>query len=217
MAEPVRLLPAVVMFDLDGTLVDTMGALADLAAEVMASAYGAERRHARRLYLETSGLPFVEQLEVLFPGDPRNRGAAGAFEQRKGAICELARLDEPTVEVLAELRRRGLRLVVSSNSAQPYVDRFARGSAFTFDLLLGFGGGLAKGAPHVARVCAAFGAKPAEILFVGDSLKDGELAAKCGLRFVGRTGTFARAEFAAAHPRSPVIDRLEELMGLLED
>ena len=46
----------VVMFDLDGTLIDTMGDFADIAADEMARAHGYDFAHARRRYLETSDL-----------------------------------------------------------------------------------------------------------------------------------------------------------------
>jgi len=44
--------PKVVMFDLDGTLVDTMEHFADLAAELINQYYGVEWQLARRRYLK---------------------------------------------------------------------------------------------------------------------------------------------------------------------
>ena len=38
---------------------------------------------ARRLYLETSGIPFFQQLEVIFPNDPANAATAEEFERIK--------------------------------------------------------------------------------------------------------------------------------------
>src|SRR5690349_4513168 len=93
-----------VMFDLDGTLVDTMGALADLAAEVMSSRHGYDRARARERYLETSGIPFHQQLEVILPGDVRNAAASAEFEQRKRAVCDATMMDAQTLEGLAGLR-----------------------------------------------------------------------------------------------------------------
>src|SRR3954470_12157239 len=75
--------PRVLLCDLDGTLIDSMPTLADLATEVMESVYGTPRMLARELYLATCGLPFVKQLEEIYPGDPRNEGASDLFEGRK--------------------------------------------------------------------------------------------------------------------------------------
>src|ERR1051325_1960870 len=80
-------LPKVLLCDLDGTLIDSMPALADLATEVIEARYGTPRVLARELYLATCGLPFVKQLEEIFPDDPRNAAASAAFEGRKPALC----------------------------------------------------------------------------------------------------------------------------------
>lgn len=207
---------AAVMFDLDGTLIDTMGALADLAAEKIAQRFAMPFDEGRRRYLQTSGIPFRQQLDVIFPGDPRNDETSAVFEREKRGICDAAQLPPEALAALEALRARGLKLIVSSNSAQHYVDEFAERAPFRFDLALGFADGLAKGEPHVARVCELLGVRREQILFVGDSLKDGELARGTGLPFVGRTGTFARERFAEACPGAPVIDDLGDLVALLQ-
>src|SRR5262245_26643638 len=84
-ATPQLPLPKVLLCDLDGTLIDSMPILADLATEVMEERFGMPRVLARELYLATCGLPFVKQLEQIFPGDPRNAEASAIFEQRKPA------------------------------------------------------------------------------------------------------------------------------------
>lgn len=209
--------PAVVLFDLDGTLIDTMGGFADLAAELINEHHGTDRRIARKRYLETSGIPFRHQLEAIFPGDPRNDEVAAIYEHRKQGICARAVLDADTRRGLLQLRERGIRIVVSSNGARHFIDEFQQRAPVTFDLALGFGDGLAKGAPHVARVCRELDVTPDQILFVGDSLKDGELARDNGLRFVGRTGTFNRSAFQGAFPGVPTVDRISDLSALLSE
>src|SRR5262245_55910893 len=97
-------LPRGVLFDLDGTQVDTMGGFADIAADVMAARHGVEFDWARGKYLETSGLPFCKQLEVVFPGHPANQAASDEFEARKLAVCEATAMDARTIEGLDALR-----------------------------------------------------------------------------------------------------------------
>jgi phosphoglycolate phosphatase-like HAD superfamily hydrolase len=205
------------MFDLDGTLVDTMGAFADLAAEVMSQRHGYDRTRARERYLETSGIPFHQQLEVILPGDARNAAASAEFEQRKRAVCDATMMDPQTLEGLAGLRALGFKLVVSSNTGQEFVDDFARREPFTFDLALGFDAArnLAKGRPHVEHACKFFGLDTSELVFCGDSLKDAELAEGCGIPFIGRLGTFTLADFRARDANAVAVANVIELPALL--
>jgi phosphoglycolate phosphatase-like HAD superfamily hydrolase len=208
-------LPGVLLCDLDGTLIDTMPILADLAAEVLEQVHGLPRPLARDLYLSTSGIPFIRQLDLICPGDARNAAASARFESEKPARCAAARLPADSRRALLELRARGARVVVSSNNGVPNVRAFAEVTDFPFDLVLGYdGNGLAKGRPHIACAAAVFGADCRDMVLVGDSLHDGEIAEREGVRFVGVTGTFSRERFALRFPGQPVVDRLAELPQL---
>jgi phosphoglycolate phosphatase-like HAD superfamily hydrolase len=207
-------LPKVLLCDLDGTLVDTMGILADLATEVMVGMYGIPKVLARELYLATCGLPFIAQLADIFPDDPRNQAASDLFEASKPARCDSARMPADTRAALAELQARGVRIVVSSNNGRVNVETFAKNSGFPFDLVMGYGDGLAKGRPHVELVERTFGVGRGEMLFIGDSLHDGEIAVVEGLPFVGVAGTFSKESFQLRFPGKPVVHKLAELLDL---
>lgn len=208
--------PKVLLCDLDGTLIDTMPVLADLATEVMVGMYGIPKVLARELYLTTCGLPFVAQLEEIFPGDARNPAASNLFEGSKPARCDSARLPADTRAALIELQRRGVRIAVSSNNGRDNVETFARNAGFSFDLVMGYGNGLSKGRPHVQMAERAFGVSRGEMLFIGDSLHDGEIALVEGLTFVGVAGTFAKESFLLRFPGLPVVHRFAELLDLFE-
>jgi phosphoglycolate phosphatase-like HAD superfamily hydrolase len=207
-------LPRVLMCDLDGTLIDSMPTLADLATEVMESTYGTPRMLARELYLATCGLPFVKQLEEIYPGDPRNAGASDLFEGRKPAMCDQIRMPVETRRALERIRALGVRIAVSSNNGTTNVETFARNSDFPFDLVLGFGAGLAKGRPHLDAASKRFGVSRKEVLFVGDSLHDGEIAEREGIPFVGVATTFSPERFTLRFPHVPVIRRFAALPEL---
>jgi len=207
-------LPKVLLCDLDGTLIDSMPALADLATEVIEDRYGTPRILARELYLATCGLPFVKQLEEIFPDDARNADASAEFEARKPARCGAIRMAAETRRALEDMRGLGARIAVSSNNGIENVSAFARDAGFTFDLVLGYGGGLAKGRTHLDATSRKFGASRQEMLFVGDSLHDGEIAEREGIPFVGIATTFSPDRFALRFPSVPVIRRFSALPTL---
>jgi phosphoglycolate phosphatase len=203
-----------VLFDLDGTLIDTMQAFADVAASVMNEVHDLEWSAAREAYLATSGIPFFQQLALIMPGDPRNAEAVEAFERRKLEATVDVEASESTIVALRRLGMRGIRVAVSSNNFQDQVDKFVAGCRAPFDLALGFGDGLAKGMPHFDRACRQFDCTRDEIVFVGDSLADAALAVDAGVRFVGRLGTFGVDQFRAVVPHAALIDEIDELLGL---
>jgi phosphoglycolate phosphatase-like HAD superfamily hydrolase len=209
-------LPRVLLCDLDGTLIDTMPILADLAADVLVDGYGMPRSLARELYIATCGLPFWQQLEAICPRDPRNAATAERFEAAKPALCGSARMTADTRRALITLQGRGVRVVVSSNNGKSNVDAFAHASGFAFDLVLGYGDGLAKGRPHIQRTEHTFRVPRGEMVFVGDSLHDGEIAANEDIPFVGVAGTFSRERFALRFPGLPVVQRFSELVDLFD-
>ena len=205
----------VCVFDFDGTLVDSMGAFADIAADVMEKHYGLEFATARRRYLETSGIPFFQQLEVIFPGRSENPKLADEFESRKleGFFAEQYFSD--VHETIDFLHVRGMLAVVSSNNFQYNVDDFMDRRPAAFDHRLGFKDGFAKGKDHFNYIMSKENVTPGQMVFVGDSLKDGERAHGSDVAFIGRTGTFTRAQFLEQFPDIAVINNLIELKEIL--
>jgi phosphoglycolate phosphatase-like HAD superfamily hydrolase len=210
-------LPRVLLCDLDGTLIDSMPTLAEIAAEVMEEVYETPGILARELYLATCGLPFSGQLEEIYPGDLRNARASEMFESQKPARCSRIQMPVETRRALENLRAAGVRVVVSSNNGVENVDTFARGSDVAFDLTLGFGGGLRKGRPHFDEVSRSFRIDRQEMLFVGDSLHDGEIAEREGVPFVAVASTFSPERFMLRFPHVPVVRRFAALPELFFD
>jgi phosphoglycolate phosphatase-like HAD superfamily hydrolase len=202
----------VCVFDFDGTLVDTMGGFADIAADVLEKRYGLPFDKGRSQYLHTSGIPFFQQLEIICPGGDHNQACAEEFESRKlEGFFECAPGDA-TILGLKLLHGAGFKLVVSSNNFQHNVDAFLDRHHLPLDLALGFDHqGSEKGRPHFEKVQAHFEVTAEEVLFCGDSLKDGERAGGCGIRFVGMTGTFTREQFQERFPGILTVDTILEL------
>lgn len=206
-----------VLFDLDGTLVETMGDFADVAGRLMAGVHGGTIEDARADYLRTSGIPFFQQLEVLFPDDPRNADLAERFEREKLVAYEGRHLLPDVALTVEGLRRRGIRSVVSSNNFTNVVEDFLAGEDVRFDLVLGFGDDMHKGEPHFEAVEQAFDLARPALAFVGDSVRDAQLALAGRVPFAARLGTVPVSAFEDAFGPTPfpMLERLDELLTLV--
>lgn len=215
---PMTVSPKLIIFDLDGTLIDTMGGFADIAGELIAGNYGWSFERGRKRYLETSGIPFLQQLNLLFPQDERNAAVAAAFEKRKISSFTRESISEKTRETLHWLRDHGFRTAISSNNHHLLVKEFVHRENVPVDRCLGFKENFCKGRPHFEYLKDYFKIHLAEMLFVGDSLKDAEIAMSNRVSFVGKAGTFSEIDFKAISNSHylPVISEIHEIVNLLE-
>ena len=205
-----------IMFDFDGTLVDTMHEYARIASEEISSFYDVPLETASQLYLETSGIPFFQQLDVIFGPDSRNDKCAVRFEKRKAEFFKNVRLDRDTIYTLLKLRSLGLSIAITSNNFQELLDSFVRREQKLFDLVLGFGKGISKGPIQFTLVMDTFGIDRRHLLFVGDSLSDVRRSLAFGIDFVAISGTLKKKSFEALFPSIPVISSLKSLNNLLK-
>ena len=201
----------VVVFDFDGTLVNSMEAFADIAARVMPKYLPIDSKTARKSYLETSGIPFLEQLEVIFPKNPANEKTAEEFERIKLESYYEEPLFDDAKETIEHLKKTGAKVVVSSNNFQELVDKFVGQTGINFDMVLGFKENFAKGSDHFAHIERTLGVNKTDITFVGDSIKDGERAGSYGVSFIAKEGTFNKKEFGQSFPKAKVIQNLSDL------
>lgn len=205
----------VIIFDFDGTLVDSMGDFTQIAARVLQHYFGTTLAQGAEFYRATSGLPFCDQVAVLFPKHPNTEAAITAFESEK-ATRYLAKPAYPDAhDTLIALQQMGLHTVISSNNFQALVDRLAAHLKLPVDLALGLRENFGKGDPHFNHIATTFGVGREAMVFVGDSLKDAEHAQQAGIDFVGRLGTFSRDVFESKFPSVPLVERLAELPRLL--
>lgn len=205
------------LFDFDGTLVDTMEGFADIAGEVIHQFHpGISFEEARRRYLETSGVPFFQQLEIILPGDPTNSKKAAIFEETKKEGFFRSTFSDEVRFVITQLRGRGILVGVSSNNFQYLIEQFIEREGLQFDIVLGFKDGFEKGKHHFEYVLHHFQLKKDELTFVGDSLKDAEKAISNGIAFIGLCGTFTKEQFLDKYPDIITINSLQELLEICE-
>lgn len=207
-----------VLFDFDGTLIDTMGGFADVAGRLIERYHGWSFEEAREAYLRTSGIPFFQQLQILFPGRERNPGIAESFEYQKLKCYEGLGLDPDASITMNGLRERGIASVVSSNNYGAVVNGFLAKQDVTFDLVLGYQDNFGKGEEHFAFAAQRLQVPRSALLFVGDSVKDAEIAMESRVAFVAMLGTNDRRVFEKHFGPDPfpMIDRLSHLLKLVD-
>lgn len=204
----------VLVFDFDGTLVNSMEAFADIAAEVIPKRHSLSAEQARSRYLETSGIPFFQQLEILFPNDPANKATAEEFEKAKQEGYLREPLFDDAAETLDHLRQKGLKVAVSSNNFQHLVEKYVGSTDIEFDMVLGFKENFSKGRDHFKYIEKTMNVDRKDIIFVGDSIKDGERAEDCGVSFIAKEGVFTKKQFKENFPNSQIIANLSELKDM---
>ena len=187
-----------VIFDMDGTVLDT---LADLTA-------------ALGFALQKNGMPVRRTEEVRgFVGN----GIRKLIERGADATAPYAGVRR----AIAALRRAGYRTAVVSNKADYAVQKLVRDYfPGDFDFAVGEKAGVArKPAPDmVYAALEALGAKKEDAVYVGDSEVDLQTAENAGLPCVSVTWGFKDPDFLLAHGAKTLIGDpalLPETIGLL--
>ena len=165
-------------------------------------------KQAAKIFCEGMGLEFVEDPPPSFareldPDSERDlspthhRAVYDALIERQGAISAALAdalyrtmldqwtLYDETLDVLATLRHRGIRLALLSNVGPEPRPTLARlGLTGMFDAeVLSLEVGVVKPDPEIFRIAVArLGLDPAEVLMVGDSVEDDGGAAQVGIR-----------------------------------
>ena len=210
-----------VIFDLDGTLLDTLG---DLASAVNT----ALRHHGFPLLDEDDvcgrvGNGVRRLIEQSVPaGTPRADIDACLAEFQAAYDQHLVERTHPyqgIPAVIEAFHRRGVRMAVLSNKYQAATAKlvarfFPEG---TFDVVFGQREGIEpKPDPTIVfDILKQVGIAPEATLYMGDSKVDMQTAANSGLRSVGVTWGFRPRAELEEHGATFIIDRPEQLLDLL--
>ena len=205
-----------VTLDFDGTTADTMPTLEQIAVKLITKYYLLSQEEAKTKYRLTTGLPFLQQIEQLFPGHPANNEVIQQFEEeKKNNIFSLPLFDD-TKETIKSLKNMGFIVAISSSTTQPTIEEYCRKKGLFVDQILGFREGFEKGKDHFDFLMKKFHLTTKEILYVGDSLKDCERAQAANILFIGKIGLFTKEDFDRISQSKLVITKLSELTELLK-
>ena len=207
-----------ILFDLDGTLLDT---LEDLGAAVnQALAARGLPTHTADEYRRMVGHGIRSLVAQALPENPDAALVEAALADFKSGYS--AHIDERTrpypgiPELLAELHANGIRLAVASNKFQAGAERLIRRffPGIPFVAILGDRpGSPLKPSPEIVReVLEKAGCGPQEALLVGDSPTDIRTAANGGIDALAVTWGYRSREALAGYR---LVDSVDELRHVL--
>jgi len=212
-----------VIFDLDGTLLDTLQDIADSANRVLAAA--GLPVHDVRAYRYYVGDGIGQLIERIVPPDLPDRVAtmariADAYRQDYGRNWNVATRPYPGVpELLDELSARGVKMAVLSNKPHEFTVRCvtAQLGRWRFEQVLGADDSLPrKPDPTGAlRIAARCGVPPGEFLYVGDTATDMQTARNAGMAAVGVLWGFRDRRELESAGAWRIVERPEEVVALM--
>jgi pyrophosphatase PpaX len=217
MTAPVR--PLALLFDLDGTLIDSVAFL--LAAARYAFRERGDRAPTDAEWIAGIGTPLAAQLRPWCRDDDEISSLVAEYRAFQHANLSRETRCFPMIpETLRELRRRGhpTALVTSKGDeiARRSLDVVDLGALF--DVVVGADSS-ARHKPDPEPVLAALdrlGCRPAEAIFVGDSPHDVRAGNAADVATAAVLwGPFSRADLAPARP-TYWLERVEELLPLVE-
>lgn len=200
-----------VVFDLDGTLVDSSRAL--LQAHDAAFASVGRVRPADEAILELVGLPLLQTMEKLAP-DLDARVLVTAYS---AAYLSASVKHERLFEGIRELLSKPFRAAVATGKSQRGAERAVKqhGFARRFEVVLG-ADSVARPKPHPDLLHAIMDTTGTrELIMVGDTTYDLEMAHKAGVRAIGVAwGHHTKAKLQAWAPVVESVEALGRALGL---
>lgn len=210
------------IFDLDGTLVDSLPGIAASLNRVLAADGLTEHPPAAvRGFIGDGAWNLVRRAVPPQWNDQRVTELESAFKEDYAASWDLGTTPfRGMADLLASAQQAGHALAVLSNKPHPFTVAMVE-ALFPdggFRCVLGHRGGrpLKPDPSGAFEVAAALGLAPGDCSLIGDSTMDVETARRAGMRPVGVTwGYHDRAALLAAGA-DPLVDSVHELRDVLQ-
>ena len=198
-----------VLFDLDGTLLDTLGDLADSMNQVLADMGYPQHQTGDYRYFVGDGMEMLVS-RSLPPGARKGhlvaRGLAAVETEYGRRWSRTTRPYDGVPAMLDELQARGTPMAILSNKPEDFtrltVSTLLKG--WSFDAVCGARPGVPRKPDPAAalEIAARLGVRPSECLYLGDTATDMKTACRAGMYAVGALWGFREAaELEAAGAR----------------
>lgn len=212
------------IFDLDGTLADTLESMAYVANEIMKKFGLKELPVDNFRYYCGEGANMLMRRCLRDAGDPE----LTRFEEGQRIYREMFAADPmykvthyPGMpETLKELKRRGVRLAVCSNKPHPAaVKVIAQMFGDDFDLVIGQSDAIRrKPAPDgPLKVAEEFGVRPEECMYIGDTSTDMLTGKAAGMLTVGALWGFRDLEELKTNGADRIAEKPADLLDIYEE
>jgi phosphoglycolate phosphatase len=207
-----------VLFDLDGTLVDSYAALADAVNFARRSHGHADLPEGRIREFVGDGLQTL--LKRAFGNADVPQTAVDAFEQRYDEICcGQSRLLDDVLETITQLDALGIAMAVCTNKPTAFSTKILEHLELArfFRSIVGpdAAGARKPEARHVIHALEATGCGEEHALFVGDMPIDVRAARNAGIAVaVVTTGSSTLEELREAGP-DHILERFSHLVGVV--
>lgn len=207
-----------VLFDLDGTLVDSYAALADAVNHALRTHELPEIDTGRIKDLVGNGIEALLQRALNTEDVPQS--VTDAFEARYDAVCcTSSRIFEDVAETLDELTSAGVTMAVCTNKptffSRKILDFLNLSPHFRAIVGPDLAGARKPDAKHVLRTLEEAHSSTADALFVGDMPIDIAAARNSGIDVaVVTTGSSSYEQLAGARP-DYILDRFSDLVHIV--
>lgn len=213
--------PAAVIFDLDGTLLDTLEDLADSANEALGtSGYPVHPVESYRTFVGDGMAVLMERILPDIARTPENIGAVlDRYRTAYDARWKSKTQPYPGILPLLEaLTARGIPMTVLSNKPQAYTEIVMAHflSAYHFEIIFGQRDEVPR-KPHPAgalEIAGMLGLPPSKIVFVGDTSTDMITATSAGMIAVGVLWGFRTEPELRGCGAEHILREPEELLAL---
>ena len=211
-----------VIFDLDGTLLNTLDDLSAAANYALAACgFPARTVDECRQFVGNGVSKLLERALPHGQQTPENmlRMKTAFFAYYDVHLADFTQPYCGVPELLRALHARGVKLAVASNKYQRAAERLISHffPSVSFAAVLGQREGVpVKPHPQIVQdILAAAGQTPAKALYVGDSDVDMQTAQNAGVKACGVTWGFRPRELLAAYQPAYLVDTPHQILEIL--
>lgn len=212
-----------IIFDLDGTLTDTLADITDITNKVLSVLGYPLHSQTEYKYFVGNGLKnlVIKSLpESARTEDIIEKGYEKVLIEYTNTPVNKTKLYDGISELLYLLESKKIKKAILSNKADPITKKICEKllSEWCFEIIIGANGKFPRKPDPTSALYIAntLGINPENILYVGDSGVDMETALRAGFTSVGVTWGFRKKEELIENGAKHIISHPVELIEILE-